>query len=407
MTAYRYTAINGTGETVEGTLDGDSEDAIVAQLRASGFLPVRIAGASEGRVRTLLAMEIIPARRGLTSKEITMVTRELATLLNARLELERALEILHSLAASDRAKSLLGSVLEDVRAGGSLVDAMARHPGSFSRLYLSMVRAGEAGGDLEGVFSRLAAYLEQADALREETKSALIYPAILMATTCGAVVMLLGFVLPRFRPLFEGAGDKLPLITKAVMAAGEFFNGYWWLLVAAGLVLALIVRALVHAPGARAQWDRRVIDMPLIGDILKKVETARLTRTLGTLLVNGVPMLSALEIARETVVNHAFNADLAGVTAGVKEGKRLSEEIEKQDLFPAMAVQLLRVGDESGQLESMLIKTADIYDNEVQRSIRRFLALLTPALTIFLGILIAGIIVSILMAILSINEIAF
>lgn len=406
-TAYRYKAINDTGEVVEGTLDGDSQDAVAAKLQASGFMPIRIDSGSGGRVRNLLSTEILPNRRSLSRKEVMLVTRELATLLNARLELEKTLEILQSLTESERAKAILSRILDDVRGGESLADAMASHPESFSALYVSMVRAGEAGGDLEGVFAHLTAYLEQMESVREETQSALIYPAILAATTCGAVLVLIGFVLPRFKSLFESAGDKLPFVTKVVMTVGDFVDGYWWLLSIVCLALVLTIHILLRTPGTRARWDNRLIRMPWIGDVLRKIETARLMRTLGTLLLNGVPMLTALEIARETVNNGAFKSDLVTVTSAVKEGKRLSEEIESQELLPAMAGQLLRVGEESGQLESMLIKTAEIYDHEVQRSIRRFLAFLTPALTVFLGILIAGVIVSILVAILSVNEIAF
>ncbi len=406
-TAYRYKAINDAGEVVEGALDGESEDAVAAKLQASGFMPIRIDSGAGGRLRDLLSIEIFPSRQSLSRKEVMLVTRELATLMNAQLELEKTLEILQSLTESNRAKAILSRILDDVRGGDSLADALANHPDSFSPLYVSMVRAGEAGGDLEGVFTHLTAYLEQMDAVREETQSALIYPAILALTTCGAVLVLIGFVLPRFKPLFESAGDKLPFVTKVVMTIGDFVDGYWWLLSAACLALALTIRALLRSPGTRSQWDNRVIRMPWIGDVLRKIETARLVRTLGTLLTNGVPMLSALEIARETINNGAFKSDLVSVIASVKEGKRLSEEMENQELLPGMASQLLRVGEESGQLEAMLIKMAEIYDHEVQRSIRRFLAILTPALTVFLGILIAGVIVSILVAILSVNEIAF
>lgn len=407
MTLFQYKAVDGNGAIVEGEMEAESERAVVTRLQNNGLMPLRARPAGSVSVRDLLSMDLMPKRRGLSQKQLALLTRELATLMQAGLELEKALEILVSLAENEAVGRIAGAVLDDVRGGSALADALSQHPDSFPRLYINMVRAGEAGATLDAVFERLAGYLEQTVTARSEIRSAMIYPAVLVGMAVISVFVLIGFVLPRFKPLFEGAGAKLPLATRIVMTVGDALESYGWLLALALLAAWLAMRVTLRTETGRLRWDGRLLGMPMLGGILYRLDTARFARTLGTLLTNGVPMLDALSIAGETIGNSAFRRGLAGLGPAVGAGRRLSDEVDAVDGFPLLGARLLRVGEETGQLEPMLMKIADIYDQEVQQTLHRALALFTPALTIVLGLLIAGIISSILLAILSINEIAF
>ncbi len=407
MSRFRYKAVNGAGEVQEGELDAASEGEAVRQLQSMGLLPIRAEEAKASSLKDLLSIDIGLSRRGLSRREVMLFTRELATLLDAGIELERAFDILQLLSERESVQRVMAQILEEMRGGSTLADALSRHPESFSNMYVSLVRAGETGGALDAIVARLAVFLEQSESVKEEVKSALIYPMVLLGTALLSVVVLVGFVLPSFKPLFDEAGQKLPVPTQIVMAVGDTLSAHWWLFLLGFIVVLLGVRIMLRTETGRLRWDGGILRLPVFGGLVTGIETARLSRTLGTLLGNGVAMLPALEIAGGTVNNEAYRAGLAGVGDAVKSGKRLSEELAATDVFPELGGHLVRVGEESGKLDVMLLKIADIYDQDSRRSVQRLLAILTPVMTIFLGLLVAGIISSILLAILSINEIAF
>jgi general secretion pathway protein F len=335
-----------------------------------------------------------------------LLTQQLANLLHAGMPLDRALTILISVSEDEQTQTLLERVQEKVRGGSSLADALEAQ-GAFSRFYLNMIRAGEAGGALEVVLKRLTEFLERSQALRETVTSALIYPIILLSVSALSVIILLTFVVPQFQQLFADAGKALPLATQIVIAVGDGFRHYWWV---GAMLLVLLVAALrqqLSQPVSRARWDRWFLSLPLFGDFIAKVETARLSRTLGTLLGNGVSLLNALAIVRETLTNQVLSTALGEVAEHVKTGRGLAEPLQESGNFPKLAVQMIRVGEETGQLQEMLLQVAETYDGEVQTAVKRMLTLLEPALILGLGVIIAGIIMSILVAILSLNELAF
>jgi general secretion pathway protein F len=278
---------------------------------------------------------------------------------------------------------------------------------AFSRFYLNMIRAGEAGGALEVVLKRLTEFLERSQALRETVTSALIYPMILLTVSALSVIILLTFVVPQFQRLFADAGKALPLATQIVIAVGDGFRHYWWVGALLMVLAVVTLRRQFSQPESRARWDRWLLRLPLVGDLIAKVETARLSRTLGTLLGNGVSLLNALAIVRETLSNQVMATALGEVAEHVKAGRGLAEPLQDAESFPKLAVQMIRVGEETGQLQEMLIQIADTYDGEVQTAVKRLLTLLEPAMILGLGVIIAGIIMSILVAILSLNELAF
>ena len=406
MPRYRYEAVDNTGEVLHDEIEAPTPEAAVERLRDQGLLPLSVNEAKSGFLRGGLGQPLFSKRPALSRKSITLLTQQLANLLHAGMPLDRALTILISVSEDEQTQSLLERVQEKVRGGASLADALEAQS-AFSRFYLNMIRAGEAGGALEVVLKRLTEFLERSQALRETVTSELIYPIILLSVSALSVIILLTFVVPQFQQLFADAGKALPLATQIVIAVGDGFRHYWWI---GALALMLIVAALrqqLSQPASRTRWDRWFLRLPLFGDFIAKVETARLSRTLGTLLGNGVSLLNALTIVRETLTNQVLAMALGEVAEHVKTGRGLAEPLLEAGNFPKLAVQMIRVGEETGQLQEMLLQVADTYDGEVQTAVKRMLTLLEPALILGLGVIIAGIIMSILVAILSLNELAF
>ncbi len=406
MPRYRYEAVDAAGEVLRDELDAASLDAAIGRVRDLGLLPLSVAEAKGGFLRGGLGQPWFSKRRTLSGKTVMRLTQQLSSLLHAGMPLDRALTILIGVAEDEPAQTLLARVQEKVRGGGSLADALEAQ-GTFSRFYLNMIRAGEAGGALDVVLKRLTEFLERSQALRETVMSALIYPIILLSVSALSVIILLTFVVPQFQRLFADSGKALPLATQIVIAAGDGFRYYWWV---GAIVIALLVGAMrqqLSHPESRIRWDRWFLQLPLFGDLIAKVETARLARTLGTLLGNGVSLLNALTIVRETLSNQVLAVALSEVVEHVKTGRGLADPLQDAGGFPKLAVQMIRVGEETGQLQEMLLQVADAYDGEVQMAVKRLLALLEPALILGLGVIISGIIMSILVAILSLNELAF
>ncbi len=406
MPRYRYEAVDAAGEVVRDELDAATLDAAVARLRDQGLLPLTVNEAKGGFLRGGFGQPLFSKRRALSRKAVALLTQQLASLLHAGMPLDRALTILIGVTEDAQARPVMERVQERVRGGSSLADALEMQ-GVFSRFYLNMVRAGEAGGALDVVLKRLTEFLERSQALRETVTSALIYPIILLSVSALSVIILLTFVVPQFQRLFADAGKALPLATQIVIAVGDGFRYYWWVGAILFVLLSAVARQQLSQPESRARWDNWFLRLPLFGDLIAKVETARLSRTLGTLLGNGVSMLNALAIARETLSNQVLAGALGEVAEHVKTGRGLADPLLEASRFPKLAVQMIRVGEETGQLQEMLLQVADAYDGEVQTAVKRLLTLLEPALILGLGVIIAGIIMSILVAILSLNELAF
>jgi general secretion pathway protein F len=406
MPVYRYEAVNPAGEVLREESAAPDRDALVQKLRDQGLLPLAVEEANAGLLGRSLNLPLLAARNRVSQREVGLLTQQLAKLLRAGLPLDRALTILISVNDEERMQKLLSRVQERVRGGSALADALEDQPGVFSRLYLNMIRAGEASGSLEVVLERLAEFMERTKALKDTVASALIYPTILLAVAGLSVVILLTYVVPQFQALFEDAGQALPLSTRVVIVVGEVLRGYWWVGVLLIVLLIGFFQRQLSRPESRYRWDRLFLRLPLVGDLIAKVEMARLARTLGTLLRNGVPLLGALAIVKETLTNRVLADAVGDVAENLKAGQSLAEPLMEQGAFPSLAVHMIRVGEETGQLDDMLIQVADTYDDEVQTTVKRMLALLEPVLILGLGIVIAGIIMSILVAIISVNDLA-
>lgn len=406
MPLYRYKAVSDSGEVVEGEMMARSQAGVIDHLHDRGFVPIHADEVRAAGRGNLWRRELF-ARRGLSRRAVALLTRELATLIHAGLPLDRAFELLIELAEVGAAKRLLSRVLEAIRGGSTLADALAAHDGVFPSYYVSMVEAGEAGGSLDEVLERLADFMERTQELKDKVTSALIYPTIVLLMAGLSVVILLTVVVPEFEPLFADAGQALPLSTRVVVALGAAFQHYWWAGALALAALYLVLRQQLANPVSRYRWHGLVLRVPILGDLITKIEVARFTRTVGTLMANGVALLSALAIAKHTLGNAVLAKSTDGVADSLKQGKGLSEPLLRAGLFPPLALHLVRVGEESGSLEAMLIKVADIYDQEVERATQRLLAVLVPALTVLLGLVIAVIIGSVLSAMLSVYDLPF
>ena len=406
MALYRYKAANPEGEVLEGELEARDQAAAIERLQALGYIPIRaeetLAGGA-GRSRWIT----LRRSKRLSQAQLVVLTQELATLLRARLPLDRALEVLIDLSGQGTTGQLLTRIREGVHGGATLSAAMEAQGGVFSRLYLNMLRAGEAGGAVELVLTRLSEYLERTRELQESVTSALIYPAILLGVAGLSVLVLLVYVVPQFEQLFSDAGAALPFATQVVISMGNFLRDYWWLLILAAVVTGLYFRKQLSQPATRYRWDQRFLKLPLAGDLITKIEVARFSRMLGTLLTNGVPLLSGLSIVKETLGNQVLAEGVGTVAERLKHGHGLAEPLSEIACFPRLAVHMVRVGEETGQLEEMLMQVAEVYDREVRGTVKRMLALLEPVLILGLGLVIAAIIMSILIAILSVNELAF
>lgn len=398
MPIYQYKAADSSGEIVTGEMVADSDEQVVTSLQAAGQIPIRI---------TTKKSAWSFAGKSIRARDIEVFTQELSTLLSAGLTLDRSLQIVSNLADDSRMRSLTERLLNKIRGGSTLSQAMEAEPAAFSKFFVSMIRAGELGGALEGVLSRLSDYLTRAKELRDTVVSALIYPMILLVVSVASVLLLMIFVVPHFTQLFDDAGRTLPLLTQAVIGTADFLQSYWWLIPLAVIGLVSAAKGRLKQPAIREKWDRRLLGWPIVGDLVRKIETARMCRTLGTLLGNGVPVLPAMSIVKETLGNRAMESGLSDAISGLKEGQGMSRRLMETELFPSLSTQMIQVGEETGQLEEMLLKVADIYDREVKQAVERALSLLEPLLIVSLGLIIATIIMSILVAIVSVNELAF
>ncbi len=405
MTLYAYKVINSHGETEEGLRNALTEQALLADLQQQGFIPIRIEAAEQ---RSFLGIKLSANSARLSKKEILLLTGELATLLESGLPIDRSLMVLIELTEDNaRLSKLISQVLEQIKGGATLADALEARAEVFSRFYLNMIRAGEMGGNLAEVLTRLAEYLERSQELKDTVTTALIYPAILLIMSVASLMVMLTFVVPQFTEMFENSGQALPVPTQIVVALAEFLQAYWWVLVLAVIAITSYMKSQLSHAQSKKVWDARFFNMPLFGDILLHMETASLSRTLGTLLGNGVSILKALGIVKETAGNLVMVEMLEQAEQELKQGKSMSDALMDSQSFPKLAIQMIKMGEETGRLEEMLLRVAAIYDKQLRTSIQRMLALLEPVLIISLGLMIAGIIVSILMAILSVNDLAF
>ena len=405
MTMFRYTAIGAGGERLAGLMDAASEAEVIARLQRQGTMPVRAEPADQARRWAGLMQMDLGGRRGLRKQAVADLIRELATMLSAGQDLDRALRYLEETAAPGVRKTVTG-LRDAVRDGSPLSTAMARYPGSFPPMHVGLVRAGEAGGNLGGTLARIADLLDRQRALAATVTSALIYPAVLLVAMIGAVTLLLTEVLPQFVPMFEQSGAKLPASTQFLISAGAFVQADGLFLLLAVLVLVLLARAALRRDPIRLVVDRMALRAPLIGGLTKEVLAARFTRVLGTLLQNGVALIPALAIVRDAMGNRAARAAVERASLAARGGGSLTPALESGKIFPPRTIHLLRLGEETAQLAAMALRAADIHEEKTRLATQRLTSLLVPGMTILMGVAVGGIVASLMTAMLSLNDLA-
>jgi len=395
MPLFRYKALNARGEMLDGQMEAGSDREVAQRLQEQGHLPVEARLASEGGGGR--SWRALWEPRPFAGQRLVQFTQQLATLLGAGQPLDRALTILLELPEDEAAKRAIADIRDAVRGGSALSTALDRQHGAFGKLYVNMVRAGEAGGSLHETLSRLADYLERSRAMKGRVVNAMIYPAILLVMVSLSLLFLLGFVVPQFAAMYDSLDAPLPWFSGLVLGLGMFVRDWWiLLLVVPSLALWWFDRKL-RDPAFRAAFDEWILRRRFAGPLVAKLETARLARTLGTLLRNGVPLLTALGIARNVLGNRVLAADVDAAGELVRNGAGLSGALGRGKRLPRLALQMIQVGEESGALDTMLLKTADTFEQETSLALDRMLAALVPVVTM----LMAGIVGVVILAVLT------
>lgn len=395
MPLFRYKALNPRGEMLDGQMEAASVDEVVQRLQGQGHLPVEARPASEGGGPAVWKNIFKPKPFG--GARLVQFTQQLATLLGAGQPLDRALSILLELPDDEAARRTISDIREAVRGGAALSTALDRQHGTFSRLYINMVRAGEAGGNLHDTLARLADYLERARALQGRVINALIYPAILMVMVTLSMLFLLGYVVPQFAQMYESLGAELPLFTKVILALGNVVRNAWFVIIAVPALAVWWVERKRHEPAFRLAFDAWLLRRKFAGLLVARIEVARLARTLGTLVRNGVPLITALGIGRNVLGNRMLAEDVERAADEVKNGVALSTALGRGKRFPRLALQMIQVGEESGALDTMLLRTAETFEHETGLALDRMLAALVPIVTMVLAFVIGIVILGILM----------
>ena len=397
MPLFRYKALSTTGEPLDGQMEAANADEVIVRLQDLGHLPVEARRADEQGEGFSLAS--LGRKRELDDAAILQFTQQLGTLLGAGQPLDRALGILLDLPESAEAKKVIERVREAVRGGAPLSTALEQQHGLFSRLYVNLVRAGESGGGLHDALTRIGDYLERVRELRARVINALIYPLILVTLVTGSIIFLLIVVVPQFEALFESLNADLAWYTQITLGLSNLLRGYWWLFVLALVAGAFWLNKRMADPAARLRLDARMLRAKHFGSLVARLDTARLARTLGTLVANGVPLLTALNLSRNVLSNRVLAEALEAAANEVKTGAGLGYALGRQKVFPRLAVQMIQVGEESGELDTMLLKVADTFDIETRNAMDRLLALLVPALTVLMAVVVGAIILSVLLPI--------
>jgi general secretion pathway protein F len=402
MAIFRYKAVNAQGSFSEGQVDASDTRTAAYRLQSMGLIPVSIEEPAHHRSR--LPKVFI---QHVSKKDILFFTEELSTLVHAGLPLDRSLAITAELAAKPALRNVINDVIKQIKGGKSLAEALSAHPKQFSRLYVNMIRAGEAGGVLDVILGRLVEFERSADELRSYLISALIYPALLTAVGATSVGILLYFVIPKFAGIFEEMGAAIPPMTVAMLWLSRMTRAYWWVVLGATAAAITALRYWIRTPSGGRAWDVLKLKTPLLGPTVLKMEMARFARTLGTLLTSAVPLIAGVRIVQDIANNRIVAEGISKIADGAKRGEGVSRPMREAGVFPGLAVHLVEVGEETGRLDAMLLQVADVYEKDVKTSIKALTSVFEPAIILVMGILVGTVVLSMLMAIFSINEIGF
>ena len=408
MTVYIYKATDKNGTYVEGNISASDYKGAIQQIRKLNYFPVKVSeGKGSSKFSSGMALSMPSWGSPIPLKDLMTLTQQLATLVDSGLTLDDGLATLIKLSETEKIRSVLTDVRKQVHAGSSFADALAEHPKVFSKLYVNMIRAGEAGGILGETLSRLALFMEKSVELKNSIRSAMVYPAILTLVGGTAVIILITFVIPQFSKLFEEMGAALPLPTQIMLGLSSLIINYWPALILAITGFIAAFTFYIKTNNGRLKWDGILLKLPLFGPLIQKIEVSRFSLTLATLLKSGVPILQAMGIVQSILINRVVSDSIVVLQQALKKGNGLSGPLQKAGIFPPMAVHMITVGETSGALDEMLTKVSKTYDKEVEQSIKQVISLIEPMMILLMAVIIGFIVVSMLLAIFSANDIAF
>ena len=402
MGTFVYKAVNSQGRPTEGRLEAADSRAATFSLEKMGLIPVSIAAPVSREPLNL-------ARFGLSwvsRRDILFFTEELSTLVRAGLPLDRSLSVAAELTPNPTLKNVILDILKQIKGGQSLAEAMGGHPKYFSPLYINMIRAGEAGGILDAILARLTEFERSADELRSYLRAALVYPILLTLVGLGSLGILFSLVIPRFATIFEDVGAEIPPLTLAMLTVSTTVRSYWWIMILAVAAIVLAARAWTRSRSGSRRWDAIKLRIPLIGPTLLKIEVSRFSRTLGTLLSSAVPLITGVRIVQDIAGNQIVSEAISKIADGARRGEGFSRPMQEAGVFPGLATHLVSVGEETGRLDTMLLQLADVYEKDVRTSVKALTSIFEPVIILVMGVLIGTLVLSMLMAIFSINEIA-
>jgi type IV pilus assembly protein PilC len=391
MPIYKWEGKTAKGAVKKGEMEAPTEAAVRVHLRQQNIIPIKIGSKEKG-----LNMEIsLPfLKQKVKQRSVAIFTRQLATMIDAGLPLVQSLEVLSSQQESKVFKNIIRGIREDVEGGSTFAGALKKHPATFNELYTNLVVAGEEGGILDTILNRLAAYIEKSEALKKKVKSALVYPATIVAVAAIVVAILMVFVIPVFETMFKSAGQTLPLPTVIVLTISKAIKKYIVIFIPAAILLAYLFKRYYQTQSGRAIVDRLLLKLPVFGPLLRKIAVARFSRTLGTLVSSGVPILDGLSIVSRTSGNRSIETAILNARASIREGETIAEPLNRSGMFPGMVIQMISVGESTGALDSMLSKIAEFYEEEVDIAVGSLTSLLEPLLMMFLGVVIGGVVIA-------------
>ncbi len=402
MPRFHYEAVDSNGTKLVGSAEAPNKEALLASFRSHGLVLVRwLDGAQERRLFRLRG------RKTLKRTDLLSFTRDLAQLLNSGLSVDRALEVIKSSAPEEAIIDTASYLNDSLREGKSLSEAMSARPADFNNLYVNMVRVGEVGGVLPEVMTKLKEFMERSEETRRFIISSSIYPSILVSVGIISVLVIMGFVVPKFAQIFNDLGVDVPFSTRALIGVSKVVKAWWWLIPVVGGALFVFLRRFLRTRVGREKMDAFMVKCPVFGSLITEVEASRFCRTLGTLILSGVPLLKALLIVKEIAGNQVITKAVARIHEKVREGKRISTTMNEQGVFPPLAIEMAAVGEETGSIGEMLVKASEELERKIQRRLKTYLSLLEPAAILVMGLIIGGIVVSMLTAIFGINEIQF
>ena len=413
MPTFSYTAVDAQGKTHQGTVEANNAADAAAAIKKQGRFPTNIAettaAAGKPKSKGLSLSLSLGGGAGtgkVPAKVLTVFTRQLSTLISAGLPLLRSLRTLSKQEKNVNLRKIMGSLAESVEGGTTFSEALAQHPKAFNKLYVNMVKAGELGGVLEIVLTRLAEFAEKSQRIRGKVTSAMVYPAVVLTIAVGIVTFLMLFIVPKFEAIFKDmlGGRPLPAITQIIMDLSRFIQGNFLLIAGVLTVLVIGLRFAIRLPGIAAALDSYKLKLPLFGDLLTKTSVARFSRTLGTLVSSGVPILQALQITRDTAGNEKVSTAIETIHDNVKEGESMVAPMEASQIFPPMVVSMVQVGEETGQLPDMLTKVADVFEEEVDVAVAGLTSLLEPVMIVLLALIVGTIVVALFLPLITIIQ---